>query len=241
MTTRTLKRKALVETLTNLDLAPSVQITRQLESDPAMAKMILEMNDVESRATAGYITPEVSRWPKPGVPKPLLEERNEYIINLQLMGLSPSTIQRSVNTQARVKGWWEIENVRSIRRIIADYYNAQKPLAKDSKAFMDWMKEAAFAAQERMIEKLSVYISKKPESAWKPFEYWAIMDSLFRMKQQLIENRNWNASRMNPMISLTQSNQINIYEDNSQTLLVDSDKSPALKRILAQLQNEVED
>lgn len=86
---------------------------------------------------------------------------------------------------------------------------------------------------------MAIYISKRAESSWKPFEKMAAMETVARVRQQMMENRNWNASRMNPLIALTQSTQLNIFEEGSQNLV--TDQSPALQRVIAYLREKVEE
>ena len=81
------------------------------------------------------------------------------------------------------------------------------------------MMEANFAAQERLIEDMALYIIKKPKDSWKPFEYMRAMEILFNMRQLMVENRGWNATKANPNTLLNQSTQLSIYEENSQSLI----------------------
>jgi hypothetical protein len=53
-----------------------------------------------------------------------------------------------------------------------------------------------FAQQEHIIEKASVFISDK-DKKWTPFEYMSALKELYAMRQQLIENKNFNDSKRN--------------------------------------------
>lgn len=214
-------------------------ISDLVENDPEVKKFIDEMNNLEGKELLPEREVTSVKGPPQGIPQKVLKERNEYIVGLSLMGLSSGTILRSSNTQAKIKGWWEIEHERSIKRIITEYYNAQKPSTKDAKAYQDGQKEASFAAQEKLIESMAVYISKRAESSWKPFEKMAAMETVARVRQQMMENRNWNASRMNPLIALTQSTQLNVFEEGSQTII--TEPSAALQRITSYLRERVEE
>lgn len=221
------------------ELPPYTTVSDLVENDPEVKKLIDEMNNLEWQKLLPAREKPHSLGPTPGIPQKVLAERNEYIVGLWLMGLSSATIHRSANAQAAVRGWSVIEHERSIKRIITDYYNAQRPSTKDAKAYQEGLKEATFAAQERLVEKMAIYVSKRPESSWKPFEYMAAMETIARVRQQLVENRNWNASRMNPLIALTQSTQLNVFEEGSQGIV--TEPSPALKRITAYLREKVEE
>ena len=84
------------------------------------------------------------------------------------------------------------------------------------------MREAAYAQLEKIAEKMALYITNKPDKERKPFELMAASDSLGRLRQQIIENKNRNASRANPLIQFTQSNQLAVFNTNSPQVMADS-------------------
>lgn len=179
-------------------------------------------------------------WGRPPMTDAEVQERNEFIVSLYLMWLSTSSILKNTLAQWGIRWWYVPKDEWKIKRIISDYFRTQSPWVKDKQLFSDWLKEAAFARQEKLVEKVSDYVRKKKETDWKPFEMVSAHSELFRMMQQLVENRNWNASRANPMLlQINQSNQLNVYESNSE-VLVDWTMSPALWRIKAYLEQSLE-
>lgn len=90
-----------------------------------------------------------------------------------------------------------------------------------------------------LIEKASVYINNKTKKDWKPFEYISSVKNLYEMRQQLIENRNWNDSRANPLIQINENSQLNIYNETRQ-LVVNDNSNPTLERLKNRLMSKFE-
>lgn len=199
-------------------------VRKQVEETPEVQEAIAEL--VESLGDEDTFAPKeggVTVGRKAGVPLALVEERNEYIIGLWMMGLSPATIRQNVNKMHGAKGWGELAHERSIRRIISEHYQKTKPSVKDQRQYEEGLKEAVFVQQEQLAEKMVTYVRDRekaipsnPSKEWKPFEFMAALGEIGRLRQSMIENRNWNASRMNPLIAVqNNSMQINVYEQNS--------------------------
>ena len=68
------------------------------------------------------------------------------------------------------------------------------------------MREAEFAKQEHLIEQANMYAMSKPKESWRPNEYIYILRSISQMRDRLIENRNWNASKTSKIKSKPNKN-----------------------------------
>ena len=122
-----------------------------------------------------------------------------------------------------------LDKPRSVITVVADYYRSNRASIKDMKDETDALREAALARQEEIVEKLSIHINNN-RSSMKNWEYVQAMAELFKMQQLLMENRNWNASRANPDIKMTQNN-IHIYQNT----FVNQEKSPAMLKVMEAL------
>lgn len=101
---------------------------------------------------------------------------------------------------------------------------------------MEGLKEAQFMVMQNMIEKAQRYLIEKKKD-WKPFEYMQTIETIFRMSQQMVENRNWNASRMNPLVQINQANtQLNLYQQNNMALI--EEPSSAMQTLRQKLKDE---
>lgn len=145
----------------------------------------------------------------------LIEKRNMKIIDWYTMGISFRTILYNVN-EASKKFWrWIIESEKTIRRIIAEYYTSIRPSTEELNVFDDAMREAAYAAHEQAIEKLSRVVINKPQSQRKSdFEYAIVLEKIVQARQLQIENRWWNKTRANPIAQIQNNTQINIINQN---------------------------
>jgi hypothetical protein len=157
----------------------------------------------------------------PGVPHSLLKERNLRIIELYQMGLMPETIRKHINSQERSRRWGMIAKAGSVARIVSEYYRSQHPPIQERKAYDEGLREAMFSSMELLIEKASLYMAKRNQrDDWKPFEYMAAMEVLSRMMQAMVDNRNWNASKMNPRIAIQQNiNHLAVFDKNAQAVI----------------------
>ena len=210
-----LKRKPPVE----MQKYSDVPIRKKIEDTPEVQEAITSL--VESTGEKVFDPKEEGsgKGPTPGVPVALMQKRNDYIIGLWMMGLAPSTIRQNVNKMHSSKGWGELAHERSIRRIISEHYQKMKPAVKDQRAYEEGLKEAVFDQQEKLAESIATKIrdrnKKGSDYQWKAFEEIAAIGELGRLRQSMIENRNWNASRMNPLIGVQlNSVQINVFEQN---------------------------
>ena len=185
----------------------------------------------------------VNEKPKPGrkASAPLLAKRNEFIVGLHVSGLTIRTIQRQVNLQATTKGWGMVHHERTIQRAIAKHFAKQLPSTQERQRYDDSLREAMFTQQEAILERLIINTKKKEKSKWKPFEEAAAMDTIFKMQQQIIENRNWNESKKNPNINLNlTNNNLSVFTDTAVERRESTLKNPALDRIKGFLSNKFE-
>ena len=123
-----------------------------------------------------------------------VKERKAFIISMRLMGFTTSTIQQQVINMSWIKEWGRV-TLRTIQLTISEHCK-RYPLDKIQAYQLDYtMREAEFAKQEHLIEKANIYAMSKPKEAWRPNEYIYILRSISQMRDKLIENRNWNASK----------------------------------------------
>lgn len=177
-----------------------------------------------------------------GVSRDALERRNETIVNLFTMGLSARTILKQINKKCATEGWWTLEHEGSVNNIISKYFKKQREnmssvaLREEEEA----MKTAYFLQQEHLIEQMVLYVNNRPESSWKPFEKVAAMQAIGNVRQQMFENRNWNASRHNPLVVGLHTNQtLNVFQDGA-IQLQEEWKSEALTQLLSSLKERFE-
>ena len=188
-----------------------------IESDPDVQANLQAIQGVVENASESVILLE--EW-KPGaqlgVNKDAIEKRNYTIVDLYCMWLTHRTILNTINARNKMENRGYIENERSLRRIIVDYYNKTKPSAsEDMGSYNDSLREAAYAAQDKAIEKLAMAVSNKKDKTFKSdFEYAIAIEKLIQAHQLRIENRGWNLSRGNPLVVHQQNNQINIINQN---------------------------
>lgn len=149
--------------------------------------------------------------PAPGSTKETLADRNNYIVSLYAMGLSIRSIMNSVEKIAEARGWSPLRLEKSVQHIISQHYNNRKPEVEDMYEFKQGLREATMDQQETMIEKAIMFMKDKKQDSWKPFEYMDAMDKIYKWRQQLIDNKNWNESKMN--------NTVNVYNESTQILV----------------------
>jgi arylamine N-acetyltransferase len=108
----------------------------------------------------------------------------------------------------------------------------------EAKLFYYGLREASFARQERLIEKLAVMLIKKPKDEWAPKEYTHAALTLCMMYQTVINNRGWNLSkpsRPDPLLSGETP------ADLFRSLDPDEEKSPAWHRLMRALDRRLSD
>lgn len=169
-----------------------------------------------------------------------IAERNEYIIGLYVMGLSAKTILNQVNKAAIEKWWGILDDDWSIRKIVSKYFKDKIPDWNARVAYFEWLKEASYSQQENLIEKMALHIRNK--SNWKEFEYQDALEKLFKMQQSLIENRNWNDSRANPLINISNTtNQLNVFTEWKSLVDGSPQANQVIGRLLGKLGQKFED
>lgn len=170
--------------------------------------------------------------------KALRELRNEHVIKWYGQGMTVRTITNMVNSHAIKKGWDEVSE-NQCHKIILDYFKKRRELLRgvdwkeNEKAFQDAMLDQ----QEKFLEKIVLtYNRLEKEAKFKNlFEQIQMADLISRMRQQLIENKNWNESRKNPLV-VAESNtfEVNLFESSGEKMIVNG-QSDAMKGVLAQL------
>lgn len=166
------------------------------------------------------------------------QARNEMILSFYLMWLSVDTIQKTINAKAIESGWEPILDVDNMYRLISKESKKRVP-EWNLKEHLEWLRQAAYARQEILIEKAAVFVSKMDSNKMKPFEYMTNIEKLFQMMQQAVENRNWNESRMNPLVAINNNfTQLNTFEDNKQQAIVLGMSDPALTALKNKLESK---
>lgn len=158
---------------------------------------------------------------RPSVPKELLEKRNQFMVDMRRMGFSLPTIRKLVNGRSNIEGWGTLKNDRSVQKVFSAHYKAQKLAPTYHQEFMEALKETAYEQQEYLIEKGMVQFHKQLEDKnykWKPFEFIGFLEGLGRMRQQTIENHNWNESKANPS-AIINNNMLNVFDESRKKLL----------------------
>ena len=157
------------------------------------------------------------------------------------MWLTYKTIQATINDRNKLENRWHIENEKSIRRIVSDYYRSIKPGAnEDLTAYEDAMREAAYAAQDRAIEKLTLTL-KNSSNFKSDFERALAIEKLIQAHQLRIENHGWNRSRGNPLVMQQQNNHINIINQNVDNYAVEWNKEAKVKALISKLDSILDD
>lgn len=158
------------------------------------------------------------------------KEKIEHIISLHLMGISVKSILAQINKLSIVKWWSKYSSEAGIRAVIANHFkDYSKPVAGELEEHLEWLKQSMFEQQEHIMEKASIFIADKKKK-WTPFEYMAALKELYAMRQQMIENKNWNDSKKNinaGWINIT--NQLNVFVDNSRKIAFGQVTNPALE------------
>lgn len=147
--------------------------------------------DVEVDTSAG----------RPSMPKEVLDRRNEYIVGLYMLGVSMEAIWKNTNHKASDGGWLPISRDR-VRKVVSDHFRKPTMTVLEEKREDVAMREWMFQVMHEIIHKVMSYARNRKDSEWKPFEYITTYEKIFAMFQQMVENRNWNSSKANPMISI---------------------------------------
>lgn len=112
-----------------------------------------------------------------------VRERNEYIARLSLEGLSTRTILKNVNSVGLEKEWQPLQSERSVQRIIANHFRAQRAVPAH-KIRERWETEfdVAMGQLDFLIEKLALYGLRRKK--WAPFEHTKFIKTQFDMLQR---------------------------------------------------------
>lgn len=170
--------------------------------------------------------------------------RNEFILKYFSMGITIRSIYEMLKTQQDEMGWTPITE-NWVRQVVIAHYKKRSMLMRG----VDWkdnekaMKEAALEQQEKFLEKLILLFNKheRNKTFKNLFEQVQLADLIHRMRQQYIENRNWNDSRKNPLV-VAESNQfeVNLFESSGQKMLVNG-RSDAMANVLQHLRAKFSD
>lgn len=124
-----------------------------------------------------------------------IQERKDFIVTLYLAGMTKQTILEQVNMISDLKQWGQLGSIRSIERTIAEHFNDNEVMSiEELRSYQAGLREAAFAQQENLIERASMHLLKKKD--WLPFEFVDAVYKIAKMRQQMIDNRGWNYSRL---------------------------------------------
>lgn len=171
---------------------------------------------VKTDKVANDIEPELPRTARPLSVEDANAVRNEFILRYYAMGMTTQTIHEMVKAKAKEKGWREASE-RWIRDIISSHYKKRRELFRgvDGKENEKAMQDAMLDQQEKFLEKLVINYNKNEKNGTfkNMFEQVQLADLIHRMRQQYIENRNWNESRKNPLV-VAESNtfEVNLFE-----------------------------
>jgi triphosphoribosyl-dephospho-CoA synthetase len=96
------------------------------------------------------------------------------------------------------------------------------------------MQDATLEQQEKFLEKLIITYNKhEANKTFKNiFEQTQLADLIHRIRQQYIENKNWNESRKNPLV-VAESNtfEVNLFESSGEKMIVNG-QSQAMLQVL---------
>jgi len=166
--------------------------------------------------------------------------RNNYIVDLHAAGMTYNTIVSEIKRKAETK-WWKPCEERQVKKVILEHYKLRRAVFKgaDGSENDRILREAALAQQEQFLEKLiMVYNKHEKNNTFKNvFEQVQLADLISRSRQQLIENRNWNESRKNPLV-VSESNtfEVNLYENSGNKMI--SGTSSAMQNVLEHLRSK---
>ena len=174
------------------------------------------------------------------------EERNKYIVGLAMLGLTTRTILDNVNSQSVARGWNALKSEGEVTRIVGKHYQAVRETSGMATAEMEMaLKEAAYDSMQKTLEEMIMYVkkrssSRKKEDKWRAFEYMSALSEIAKLKQLLVENRNWNGSRTNPALLQIQQNtlQMNVYERGASSLL-EAKRTPEMQSLIDTLKKSI--
>lgn len=167
--------------------------------------------------------------------------RNEFILKYYSMGMTTQTITEMIKAKAAEKGWKAVEE-RTVRSVISNHYKKRRELFRgvDGKENEKAMQDAMLDQQEKFLEKLIIsYNRHERDKTFKNmFDQIQMADLIHRMRQQYIENRNWNESRKNPLV-VAESNtfEVNLFESSGEKMIVQG-KSSAMENVLDHLRRK---
>lgn len=203
--------------------APRIEVEESPQVQEALARL---EEAVPENPNARQFPERSGPGRAPGATQALINERNDWIIGLYMMGLSTKSIKKSLDNIRHKRGWPAVTSSMQILRIISKHYQDNRPAVEDLTEYKEGLKEAAFDQQELLIEKAVMYMQRRDDKSWKPFEFMSALKQLYDMRQQLIENQNWNASRANPMFAIhNESTQVMVFGRNEEILLKKEDKA----------------
>jgi len=205
-----------------------------IESDPDVQEQLGLMDSILSTPEESTVIKN-SKWPQLWIKQEALEKRNNTIVDYCTMGMTYKTILRNINARNEIEQRGYIENEWSIRRIVSDYYRSIKPRAsEDLSAIEDAMREAAYAAQDRAIEKLALTL-KKTGKFKSDFERAIAIEKLIQAHQLRIENRWWNKTRATPFSAQQNNTHINIINQHVNNVVIEGSKEGSVKSLLGEL------
>lgn len=169
--------------------------------------------------------------------------RDEEVIRLFWIGMVHRTILQYINAKADANNWEKFWHESQVRRIVTKYYKKYQNTSWDVYAAEDEqaLKEAYYLQQEKLVEDLLMFISEqKKNKKIKIFEYVQAMETVWRIRQQMIENRNWNDSRKNPLaVGINVNNMVGVFENASGKMLVEW-PSNSMRNVMAYLKDRFE-
>jgi hypothetical protein len=207
-----------------------------IEADPQVQASLSAIKEITEGAPdlPAFMEPGW-KWPDVWTTMVAREKRNKTIIDLASMWLTYKTILNTINDRNRTENRGHLEWEKSLRRIIVDYYNSMKPSAsEDMGAYEDAMREAAYSAQDKAIESLSLTV-KKGWNFKSDFERSIALEKLINAHQLRIENRGWNKTRATPFSVQQTNNHINIVNQHIDSYTVEWQKEVKIKSLLGTL------
>lgn len=172
------------------------------------------------------------------------EKRNEFILKWHSMGITPRSITDMVAAQAKASQWEAISET-SVKKVIIEHFKQRRMLMRgvEGKENEKAMQEAMLEQQERFLERLIITYNKyERDKTFKSlFEQTQLADLINRIRQQIIENRNWNESRKNPLVvAESHSLEVNVFETSGEKAIV-TGQSEAILSVLAHLKKKFDD
>lgn len=129
--------------------------------------------------------------------------RNEYIIDLSVKGLGIRSIWKMVNAKSEENGWGVLKNEGSISVIISKYYKSDRRV-KNLSEQDEGEQIAHYEKMSKLLEDAVLRFAQERKTMTSK-DFFRAVEVIGRLQQDMADNRNWNASKRNPLIEINQT------------------------------------